>query len=73
MIINVEIIAKLVSPVFTLIIGVIIKRFTERRANIISSIGYVSSFIGEISRPQPPRGSLIGFPLTLGIAVLLKL
>jgi len=46
--INIEVIAKLVSPILTLIIGVIIKHFTERRANIISSIGYVSSVIGEI-------------------------
>ena len=39
-----ETIAKLVSPILTLIIGAIIKRYTERRARVISYIGHVSSF-----------------------------
>jgi len=42
--INIEAIAKLVSPILTLVIGVIIKHFTERRAKLISYIGHVSSF-----------------------------
>jgi len=38
-------IAKLISPLITLIIGVIIKHYTERRSKIISYIGHVSSFV----------------------------
>lgn len=37
-------IAKLISPLITLIIGAIIKYYTERRPKIISFIGHVSSF-----------------------------
>jgi len=41
---EIETIAKLVSPILTLIIGAVIKKYTERRAKVISYIGHVSSF-----------------------------
>ena len=37
-------IARLIAPLITLIIGAIIKHYTERRSKIISFIGHVSSF-----------------------------
>ena len=41
---HIEAIAKLISPLITLIISVIIKHYTERRSKVISFIGHVSSF-----------------------------
>jgi len=37
-------IAKVISPLITLIIGVLIKHYMERRSKIISYLGHVSSF-----------------------------
>lgn len=37
-------IAKVLSPLITLIIGALIKKYTERRSKIISYLGHVSSF-----------------------------
>lgn len=44
MTIDIEVVAKIVAPLITLILGVIIKRYTEARARLVSFIGHVSSF-----------------------------
>ena len=41
---DIEIIAKIASPIITLIVGAIIKHLTERRSKIVSFLGHVSSF-----------------------------
>ena len=42
--INIEIIAKIVSPIITLFIGALIKRYMERRPKLVTFLGYISSF-----------------------------
>lgn len=42
--IDLEIFAKLFAPVLTLVVGAVIKHFTEGRAKVISYIGHVSTF-----------------------------
>ena len=37
-------IAKIISPLITLVVGVLIKHYTERRSKIISYLGHVSAF-----------------------------
>lgn len=39
-----EIIAKILAPLLSLIVGAIIKHYSEARANVVSFIGHVSSF-----------------------------
>ncbi|QBC45230.1 hypothetical protein [Iodobacter fluviatilis] len=42
--IDFEAFAKLLAPVLTLLVGAVVKHFTEGRAKVISFIGHVSSF-----------------------------
>ena len=42
---GIEQIAKIASPIITLIIGAIIKHYTEKQSKLISYIGHVSSFV----------------------------
>jgi hypothetical protein len=44
MVFDFEIIAKLASPIITLILGAVIRHYTERRAKVVSYIGHVSAF-----------------------------
>jgi hypothetical protein len=41
---DIETIAKLASPIITLLLGAIVRHYTERRAKVISYLGHVSSF-----------------------------
>lgn len=41
---NIELIAKVISPIITLLVGVLIKHYTERRSKLVSFIGHISSF-----------------------------
>lgn len=44
MTLDTEIIAKILAPLLSLIVGAIIKHYSEARANVVSFIGHVSSF-----------------------------
>jgi len=44
MVFHFEAIAKILSPILTIILGAILKRYFERRAKIVSFIGHVSAF-----------------------------
>lgn len=41
---DIEIIAKIVSPIIALILGALIKHYTERRSKLVSFLGHISSF-----------------------------
>jgi hypothetical protein len=41
---DVEIIAKIASPILTLLLGAVIKHYTERRSKLVSFLGHISSF-----------------------------
>jgi hypothetical protein len=41
---DIEIIAKIASPIITLLLAAIIKHYTERRSKLVSFVGHISSF-----------------------------
>jgi len=41
---DIEIIAKIASPIITLLLGAVIKHYTERRSKLVSFLGHISSF-----------------------------
>ncbi len=41
---DIELIAKVISPIITLLAGILIKRYTERHSKLVTFIGHISSF-----------------------------
>ena len=41
---DLELIAKIVSPILTLLVGTLIRNYNERRPKLVSFIGHISSF-----------------------------
>lgn len=41
---DIELIAKIISPIITLLVGTVIKHYTESRSKLVTFIGHISSF-----------------------------